>query len=826
MTTTSTIQGLSQAEAAERRARGLGNNSKIQTSRSYGQILRENVFTFINNILFGLGIALVLVGRTSDALVSVGIVSINIVVSVVQEVRAKKMLDRIALLTRPSATVVRENEELTVDPSELVVGDILLVKPGDQIVLDGQVVDGTMEVDESLLTGESDLIPKTAGIDVLSGSFCVTGMAYYEAQKVGNESYANRLTSEAKTYRRMLTPIQQETNLVIRILLLIAVYIEFMLVVRDVMSQVAIAESVQIAVVVAGLVPNGLFVAIALAYAMGAVRIAGKGALVQQSNAVESLSNVDVLCMDKTGTLTANQIRFHALCPLGDVSEAELRRRLGIFTASSLVGNRTSEAIAIACPGDRVTPVEEVPFSSERKWSALSFASPEINGAYALGAIEMLSPALKPGSEMNGKVVSWENEGLRVLLFAYLPEPRSFFGDGHHPQLPKEMLPLGLIALSDVLRPEVDHTLAGFRQAGVKLKVISGDNPQTVAAIARRAGLGPDLVTVSGLELEEMSEAEFADAAETCTIFGRITPRQKERLVQALRKRGHYAAMIGDGVNDVLSLKQSNLGIAMQSGSQAARLVADIVLLGDSFASLPFAVREGQRIINGMHDILRLFLARTFFVALLVISISILGPFFPLSPKQSSILALLAVGLPTMALAIWARPGPTEKGNLVRRLLHFVLPTSLTVSIFGLLVFVAFMFIGFQNYLLLHPEVDDATALGNVLPMAQTALTSFTILCGLMLLVFVEPPSKFWEGAEKYSGDRRPTYLAIGLLVLYIVFISIPSLRSSFDFIQLTLWQNLAIAGAVILCALVLRWTWRSHLVGRYFSIDFDSKPG
>ncbi len=815
-----TIHGLSEAEVAERRARGQGNNVKIDTSRSYGQILRENVFTFINNILFGLGIALILVGRTNEALTSVVIVSINVVVSVVQEIRAKRMLDRIALLTRPKATVMREGQEKTVDPSELVAGDILLVKPGDQIVLDGEVRQGEMEVDESLLTGESDLIPKSEGATVLSGSFCVTGKAYYEAQKVGKESYANRLTSEAKTYRRILTPIQQETNLVIRILLLIAAYMELMLVVRDVINGVAIADSVQIAVVVVGLVPNGLFVAIALAYALGAVRIAGKGALVQQANAVESLSNVDVLCMDKTGTLTANQIRFHALCPLGEVNEAELRRRLGIFAASSLVSNKTSEAIAESCPGSRLAPLEEVPFSSERKWSALSFTHPEIQGSYVLGAIEMLSPGLKPGSTLNGQADSWANEGLRVLLFAYLPEPAPLFVEDHKPQLPQDMLPLGLIALSDVLRPEVDHTLAGFRQSGVRLKVISGDNPQTVAAIARRAGLGPDLVTVSGLDLEEMSDAEFADAAESSTIFGRITPRQKERLVQALRKNGHYVAMIGDGVNDVLSLKQSNLGVAMQSGSQAARMVSDIVLLGDSFASLPFAVREGQRIINGMHDILRLFLSRTFYVALLILAISILGP-FPFTPSQASILALLAVGLPTMALAAWSRPGPTEKGNLVRHLLHFVLPSALTISIFGLLVFVGFLLVGFQNFVLLHPELDDVIATRNVLPQAQTALTSFSILCGLLLLVFVEPPSKFWEGGDKVGGDLRPTFLAIGLLVIFVVFLAIPSFNSSWDFALLTVWDYLAIAGAAILWALVLRWTWRSHLVERYFSIGF-----
>lgn len=816
------IQGLTASEVTQRRASGLGNDVKIQSSRSYLQILRENVFTFINNILFVLGIALVLLGRTSDALVSVGIVSINVVVSVVQEMRAKRMLDRIALLTRPKASVVREGQEQTIDPAGLVVGDVLLVKPGDQIVVDGEIIQGELEADESLLTGESDSIRKTPGSNVLSGSFCVTGKAYYEAQKVGKESFANKLTSEARSFRRVMTPIQQETNLVIRILLLIAIYFEFILLVGNILAGVAVVESVQMAVVVAGLVPNGLFVAIALAYALGAVRIAGKGALVQQSNAVESLSNVDVLCMDKTGTLTANQIRFHDICPLGEISAAELRRLLGNFVASGATGNRTSEAIAEAFAGSRLSPVEEAPFSSERKWSALSFADSDNKGTFVLGAVEMLTPGLKPGSELDGQAEAWANEGLRVLLFAYHPDVVPLFTNDHQPRLPKEMHPLGLVALSDVLRPEVDHTLASFRLSGVKLKVISGDNPQTVAAIARQAGLGADLVTVSGLDLEEMSEAEFADAAETSTIFGRITPRQKERLVQALRGQGHYVAMIGDGVNDVLSLKRSNLGVAMQSGSQAARLVSDIVLLGDSFASLPFAVQEGQRIINGMHDILRLFLSRTFYVALIILSISILGA-FPFSPKQSSILALLAVGLPTMALAAWARPGQTEKGNLVRRLLHFVLPSSLTISIFGLLVFVGFLLLGFKDVLILHPELDDSAAFGSVLPIAQTALTSFSILCGLVLLVFVEPPTKFFAGGDRCHGDLRPTFLALGLLAVYIVFLAVPSLSASFDFAPLTIWSHLAIGGAVILWALVLRWTWRSRLVERYFSIDFTS---
>ena len=817
---TTNIRGLSDSEVLERRAKGLGNNVKIKTSRSYFEILRENVFTFINNILFVLGAALILLGRTSDAVVSVGIILINVVVSVVQEIRAKRMLDRIALLTRPHATLIRDGKEQLLDPSEIVVGDVLALHPGDQIVVDGDVKEGTIEVDESLLTGESDLIPKAPGDQVLSGSFCVTGAAYYEACKVGNDSFANMLTSQARAFRRVLTPIQQQINLVIRILLIIAVYFEFILLINTLITNMPIVSSVRMSVVVAGLVPNGLFVAIALSYALGAVRIAGRGALVQQSNAVESLSNVNILCLDKTGTLTANQIRFDSLFAL-ETSEEELRRMLGDFTASGASGNRTSEAIAAACPGSPLKAVEEVPFSSERKWSALSFSESDRKGTYILGALEMLAASLQPGSHFEDQAKAWAEKGLRVLLFAYRPEVLPLFGKERRPALPENLIPLGLISLSDVLRPEVNKTLAAFAGTGVKLKIISGDNPQTVVALARQAGMGPDLVTISGLQLDKMNPAEFAEAAENATIFGRITPHQKEQLVQALRNHGHYVAMIGDGVNDVLSLKQANLGIAMQSGSQAARSVADIVLLGDSFASLPYAVQEGQRIINGMQDILRLFLSRTFYVALIILSTSILGG-FPFTPKQSSVLALLVVGLPTLLLAAWARPGPVPKGSLERRMLHFVLPASLTMSVFGLLVFAGFLFFGIQEYLAAHPLVEAQDILGIVLPAAQTALVSFSILCGLLLLVFVEPPTHFWAGGDEFGGDRRPAFLALGLMVGYVVFLAMPSLRSFFDFAPISIFGHLVIAAAAVVWMFVIRWTWRSKLVERFFSLDLQ----
>ena len=527
------LHGLTTQEAAQRRAHGQGNNIKIQTSRTYLQILKENVFTFINNILFGLIIALILVGHSSDAIFSGVIIGINIVVSLVQEIRAKRTLDSIALLTRPTATIIRDRHPITADPAEIVVGDILLVHPGDQIMVDGAVVQGRMDVDESLLTGESDLIRKVIASPVYSGSFCVSGSAYFEAQKVGKASFSNQLTEGARAFRRVLTPIQQETNLVIRILLVIMVYFELLLIVNAIVNAFTLEESVTMSVVIASLVPNGLFVAIAISYAMGAVRIARKGALVQQANAIESLSNVDILCLDKTGTLTTNEIRFHALHPYG-ISETEFGQALGDFAASGTSGNRTSEAILLACPGYPLETHAEVQFSSAHKWSGLVFDLPEKRGTYVLGALEMLAGSLAPGSDLGDQAGVWSNQGLRVVLFAWRSDPVEILVN-EKPSLPEGLIPLGLISFSDTLRPEAKETLAAFARAGVQLKIISGDDPQTVSALARQAGLAADMQSISGLELAKMTEDEVSRAAETYTVFGRITPQQKESLIAHLR---------------------------------------------------------------------------------------------------------------------------------------------------------------------------------------------------------------------------------------------------------------------------------------------------
>lgn len=805
------IQGLSESEVLARRAQGQGNDVKLQTSRSYADILRQNVFTFINTVLFAIGFVLILMGRTGDAVVTAGLVLLNVIVGVWQEGRAKRKLDQIALFTRPQATVIREGRERVVDPVEIVLGDVLVIRPGDQIVVDGKVIgpeDGRAYADESLLTGESDRIPKRMGDAMLSGSFCVAGSVMATVTHVGAASFAQQVTAGARAFRQIKTPLQRDINFVIRLMVLLATQLGVLLTISYVLRHAPVVEMVQIAAVIVALVPQGLFFMTTVTYAMGAVRMAGKGALVQQSNAIESMSHVDILCLDKTGTLTTNRIKLNAVHPLG-VIEDELKDRLGDFVASASSSNLTSDAIGAAFKGHVRRVQEQVAFSSERKWSAIAFEDDSWGGVYVLGAPEMLQPYLSSPSPVNGAQVGsrwgpcddWTAQGLRVLLFAHRPEVMPLFDANGEPQLPADLMPLGLVSFSDELRPEAQAALAGFAEAGIQIKIISGDNPQTVTALARQAGLSREAQAVSGLDMAEMDEAHFTQVAQDATIFGRITPQQKERLVNVLRSRGHYVAMIGDGVNDVLSLKQAQLGIAMQSGSQATRAVADIVLLDDSFAALPAAFREGQRIVRGMADIMRLFLTRTLYVTLLILFAEVAGLAFPLSPKHNSILALLTVGIPTLGLAAWARPG-TPPRNVLRSMRHFVLPAAFTVTVIAFSLYLAYL-------LTAHDE-----------GIAQTVLTITTVLCGLVLIPFVEPPTPAWVGGDELSGDGRPTYLAVGMLALLIVIVLAPPVRRFFELASLPLLDWLLIGLVVAVWGFFLRFAWRVNLFDRLLGLE------
>jgi len=844
------LSGLTEQDVAAKRAAGQGNNVPLQSSRPYSQILKENLFTFINAAFFTISLVMFLLGRLGDGVLVVVVIFGGVLVNICQEIWAKRKLDEIALLYRPKATVVRDRQELNVDPSEIVLGDVLLLRPGDQIVVDGSIVgNGRIEVDESLLTGESDLIPKTTNDPVYSGSFCVSGTACYVAEKVGTETVAFKLMSGARAFRQVLTPVQQEINVVIRVFLLLACFLWFLVAISFLSRAYSLNDVAQRSAVIAGLVPAGLLLAITLAYGLGAVRMIGQDVLIQQANAVESLSNVDVLCLDKTGTLTTNQIQLQEVYPV-DLSEEQLRSLLGGYAASTKAGNKTNDAISQACTGIVQEPLFEVPFSSARKWSALVFGDPadsrrqtadaeikvvgsrdvqessvwerqphaggvgKLAGTYVLGAPEIVMAGASLSPAMQNYIEEGTRLGLRVVLFAHSPQVRSLGGDGTPAVLPDNLQPLGILRFSDQLRPEAQETLDGFAKADIEVKIISGDNPQTVAALARQAGLGDDIEVVSGQELAQMSASEFVQTALTSTVFGRITPEQKADLVRSLRRRGKYVAMIGDGVNDVLSLKQANLAIAMESGSKATRSVADIVLLKDSFGALPHTFLEGQRIRNGIQDVMKLFLVRTFCVTLLVFATAIVTDSFPLQNKQAAIVSLIGVGFPTMFIPVWSQPGAIPRRSMVRSMLHFVIPATLTLTLVSLIVYLFFLVVAILDV----PPDMNLTQVGYAEP--RSALVTILVMGTLLLIPFLKPPTTFWVGGEPYSGDWRYTIVAIVLLGVYFLIVAIPPFRTFFELYRLSAVSYAFIALVALQWCFILRAIWRSRFLDRFLGLD------
>ncbi|MCB9078059.1 MAG: HAD-IC family P-type ATPase [Anaerolineaceae bacterium] len=839
----STLQGLTEQEALARRQQGLGNNVNIGSSRSYWDIARANLFTLFNNILFVIGVALISLGRVNDAVTSVGIGLVNACISTIQEIRAKRQLDQIALVARPEVTVVRDGQEKIIDPAELVKGDIIRVSSGDQVVVDGELLEGALEMDESLLTGEPDLIRKQVGDGLLSGSFCVTGSGYYEAQKVGGESFANQLTMTARDFQVVYTPLQRKVDFVVRMVMMVVVIMSIIILVTGLFEGLSTVRLVQIAAVLSGQVPYGLFLMIVVAYALGASTIAKQGALVQQVNAIESLSNIDVLCTDKTGTLTANRLQFNALYPLNGTPAKTIENQLGDFVRSAATTNKTSEAIMASLPGQQRAPADEIPFASARKWSALAFDQPERHGVYVLGAVEMLQKYLPPAaaagaSTLSRQVQTWSDQGLRVLLFAYNPQITTLHNGQAEPKLPP-LTPLAVVSLSDELRPQTKETITAFKQLGVELKVISGDNPQTVAALAKQVGFPPDVKLVSGPQLAEMSPAEFAQAADEASIFGRISPEQKEKLVDALLRQGKRVAMMGDGVNDVLSLKKASLGIAMESGSSATRNVADMILLKDSFAALRPAFNEGRRIIGGMSSALLLFLARVTSTTLIIIAVTMTGISFPFDPAQVA-LTTFTVGIPAFFLTLWARPQVLRR-DILSLVARFVFPVSILNMLFGVAIYAWDYFRALEG--LSQPDIPDrakfmfesytGVAFGTeefgsaaATIAAQGSLSIFISCTAFLLILFLEPPFPFFLGWRRnVSHDKRPAFLVLGLFILFQIIYFEPLLGSYFGILHKPSGTYFSILGLVIVWFFLIRTVWRAQIFERFLGLDKDS-PG
>ncbi|TQM13609.1 HAD-IC family P-type ATPase [Pseudonocardia kunmingensis] len=830
-TTNAPSAGLTAAQVARLRRAGATNAPVTGTSRSYAAIVRTHVLSSYTTILFSIGVLLLVLGRADDAFTSVGIGLVNALIGLAQECRAKRKLDRLALLDGAAVRVVRDGTEVAVPAAAVVRGDLVRVRAGGQIVVDGPVVAGHVEADESLLTGESDPVARGVGETLLSGSHCVAGNGWQRAELVGARSHAGRLTVEARTLTTDRTPLQRRIDGVVRLTMVLALALSAVVLAQAVLGGESFLGIVQITAVLVGLVPYGLFFLVAVSYVRGAARIAPRGALVQQVNAVESVSHVDVVCTDKTGTLTTGRLTVAEIRPLGGTgsdhdSSDEVRNALGRYAASVTQANLTSTALAVALPGEAWPLRDEIAFTSALRWSGQVTRD---GVGWVLGAPEVLAPHLVPVLD-DGIVADRAHRGLRVLLLARATRHGApLRGSDGRPALPA-LDPVALVVLADELRGEVVDSVRRFREKGVAVTVLSGDDPRTVAALAARAGIGTG-TPIAGPVLDTLDDDALDELVERTTVYGRVTPEQKERVVDALRRRGHHVAMLGDGVNDARALKRAHVGVAMRSGSPVTRDVADIVLLDDSFAALLPARTEGRRIIDGLSTSMYVFLNRVAVQALVILITAALGFAFPYTPTQVG-LTVLTVGLPSLFLTFWARPSAPDP-HLLRNLGRFVAPAAVVTATIGTLVY-ALLHVWLPARIragalsaqeLAGLEAVTGTAYGEpgfveaaVTVGAQTGLSAFVTLSSFVVLLFLKPPHRFFAAWTAPVPDRRPAWLAALLTVTFLVVASVPALASLFGLAVVPEVFAIAVP-AVLGWYLALAATFRGRVVDRLVAL-------
>ncbi|HET9969718.1 MAG TPA: HAD-IC family P-type ATPase [Streptosporangiaceae bacterium] len=658
--------GLSSAQVAERRSRGLTNAAGEHTSRPVADILRANIFTRFN-LLLGALLAVILVwGEWKDALFGIVLVT-NALIGIAQELRAKRTLDRLAVLSAPRVRVIRDGAPREIAVEELVADDLVDLRAGDQLVADGVMrASASLQADESLLTGESEPVDKRAGDRLLSGSFVVAGSGGYQATGVGAEAYARKLAAQARRFTVVRSELVAGINQILR-------YVTWALppvAVLLVLSQLHTAETRQEAATstvaaLVGMVPQGLVLLTSIAFGAAAVTLARRRVLVQQLPAVEGLARVDVVCLDKTGTLTDGTIAFDSLIRLDDAAPAEAA--LGALAADEN-RNATLAAIGRAFPPPPGWAREDaVPFSSARKWSAASFAG---HGTWVLGAPEMVLPSGQ--DRLLTRAADLAASGRRVLVLACADGP-----------LDSQALPQGLHAaaflmLTERLRSDAPGTIAYVAAQGVAVKVISGDSPHTVSAVAARAGVPGAGDPVDARDLPE-DPAALGALLEERSVIGRVTPHQKEAMVKALQARGHTVAMTGDGVNDVLALKLADIGVAMGSGAPATKAVAELVLLDNRFATLPGVVAEGRRVTANIERVANLFITKTVWATLLAIAAGAALLPYPFLPRQLTVIDSLAIGVPAFFLALAPNPRRYLPG-FAGRVLRFAIPAGLIVA--------------------------------------------------------------------------------------------------------------------------------------------------
>ena len=688
------LTGLTDEQVNERIEQGKVNADENPNTRTYKQIVRENTLTFFNFLNLVLLVLVLLVGSYKNAFF-VCIIIINTLIGIAQEIRAKKTIDKLAILTAKKSIVIREGKKWTVPTEELVLDDLVCLKTGDQVPADAKVLEGSVEVNESLLTGESDNLPKNVGDELFSGSFVTAGEACCQIIHVGKDNYAAQITSEAKEFKRHNSELKNSLNAILKVISIIIVPLGALLFYKQyyIVGNTFKASVVSMVAGVLGMIPEGLVLLTSVALTLGALVLANKKTLVQELYCIETLARVDTLCLDKTGTITEGTMWVERVEPwsesllrnltedkeepdeggmlqnqeiqpenaetqnpdTGSQTEADQAENTDetatlqdIHEIEDMMGNlmyvlkdqnATIDALRKRFPTKTsMTPKHIIPFSSDRKYSGAVF---EDRGTYLMGAAQFLFPEGR--EEILDVCQKYAQEGLRVLTLAH----SSQMAEGT--ELPADLEPVALLLLTDVIREEAPDTLKFFDSQEVDLKVISGDDPVTVSAIAKRAGLknAESYVDATTLETEE----DLEEAVSKYSVFGRVTPQQKKEMVQALQKQGHTVAMTGDGVNDVLALKEADCSIAMAQGSDAAKNIANVVLLDSNFASMPHIVNQGRRVVNNIRTAASMFLIKTMFSVMLSLLTIFFGNTYPFEPIQMSLISACAVGIPTFLLA-------------------------------------------------------------------------------------------------------------------------------------------------------------------------------
>lgn len=662
-------QGLSDEEVQSRVAEGQVNQTSHSTQKTNIEIIKENVFTLFNALNFLLAFLLLLVGAYSN-MAFIAIIILNIIIGIVQEIRARNLVSQLTILSNKPVKVIRNGQETTVASTGLVLGDLILLEGGDQVPSDARVVEGSSELNESLLTGESDAILKQKDDDLLSGSYLTSGQLLAEIVHVGDDNYAEQLVAETKSqpYARSelteaIKKIAKFTSYII-IPLGIVLFLQAFLLRSDAVD-VAVINSVAALI---GMLPKGLVLLISLALSTAVLKLGKQHVLVQNMYAVEALAHMDTLCLDKTGTITQGKMSVEGIYPLANLSQQELGEKLANYTAASMDSNLTMSALKQHFEDQSATvgATQVMPFSSERKWGAITFETAE---TIFVGAPEYLL------NEMIDEIITAQNEGLRVLLVG---QSTSVLGDDQPDIADMGIQPIGYITLSDPIRPNSKSTMAFFQNEGVDIKIISGDNPQTVARVAKNAGLEGSTQAIDMSQIQD--EKLVRQAAHQYNVFGRVSPQQKKLLVAELQEADHIVGMTGDGVNDILALSQADLSIAMAEGDGATRQMADLILVNSDFGDLPAVISEGRRVVNNITRSSSVFFIKTLYSLIVTLICIALNFPFPFIPLQITMIDAFIEGYPAFFMSFEAS-NEQVKERFLPKALAAALPSALTVSL-------------------------------------------------------------------------------------------------------------------------------------------------